>query len=96
MCTSLRVRGQSLKSEKPDYNERNFENLVNYYKTELKRIHEGETVSKILSHSERSTLLRSGILSKRGSGVHLEWEISKKALDLLSNNRKHTGSKVDV
>jgi hypothetical protein len=86
-----------LKSENRDgHSKRNFENLVNYYEKELKRIHEGESVSKLLNGSERGTLLRSGILSKRGSGVHLEWEISKEALDLLSNNRKHTRSNVDI
>jgi hypothetical protein len=94
MCALVRVRRQSLKSENRDgYSERNFENLVNYYETELKRIHEGEPVSKILSNSERSTLLRSGILLKRGSGTRTEWTVSKQALDLLTTNRKQTCTK---
>jgi hypothetical protein len=74
-----------LKSENRDsYNERNFENLVNYYEKELKRILQGVSVSKILSNSERGTLLRSGVLIRRGRGTHVQWIVSKKALDLLS------------
>jgi len=46
---------QSLKSENRDsYNERNFENLVDHYEKELRRILRGVSVSKILSKSERA------------------------------------------
>jgi hypothetical protein len=90
MFTRLRVRGQSLKSEKPDYNERNFENLVNYYEKEIKRILQGVSVSKILSNSERGTLLRSGILIRKGRGTYVQWTVSKQALNLLSKMENHT------
>ena len=86
MYTRLHVRGQSMKPEKPDYNERNFENLVNYYEKEINRILQGVSVSKILSNSERGTLIRSGILIKRGSGTRIQWTVSKQALDLLSKD----------
>ena len=73
------------------YDERNFENLVNFYGKELKRILQGVSVSKILSNSERGTLLRSGILIRRGRGTHVQWMVSKQALDLLSEkNGKRT------
>ena len=74
----------SLKSENRDsYNERNFENLVNHYETELRRILRGVTVSKLLSNSERRTLLRSGVLIRKGRGTHVQWMVSKQALDIL-------------
>ena len=74
-----------MKSENRDsYNERNFENLVNHYEKELRRILRGVTVSKILSNSERRTLLRSGVLNRIGRGTHVQWMVSKQALDLLS------------
>ena len=72
------------------YNERNFENLVNYYEQELKRILQGVSVSKILSNSERGTLLRSGVLIRKGRGTHVQWIVSKQALDLLSENIENT------
>ena len=78
------VRGQSLKSEKPDYNERNFENLVNYYEKEIKRILQDVSVSNILNNSERGRLLRSGILIRKGRGTYVQWIVSKQALNLLS------------
>jgi len=81
----IRSGVQSLKSENRDsYNERNFENLINYYGKELKRIPQGVSVSKILSNSERGTLLRSGVLIRRGRGTHVQYMIFKQALDLLS------------
>ena len=84
----IRSGVQSLKSENSDsYDERNFENLVNYYGKELKRILQGVSVSQILSNSERGTLLRSGVLIRRGRGPHVQWMVSKQALDLLS--KKH-------
>ena len=67
------------------YNERNFENLVNYYGKEIKSILQGVSVSKILSNSERGTLVRSGVLIRKGRGTHVQWIVSKQALDLLSN-----------
>jgi hypothetical protein len=74
-----------LKSENRDnYKERNFENLVYYYGKELKRILQGVSVSKILSNSERGTLLRSGVLIRKGRGTYVQWMVSKQALDLLS------------
>ena len=69
------------------YNERNFENLVIYYGKEIKCILQGVSVSKILSNSERGTLLRSGVLIRKGRGTHVQWIVSKQALDLLS--KKH-------
>ena len=93
MCMRVRlIRGllirsevQSLKSEDRDsHNERNFENLVNYYGKELKRIFQGVSVSKILSNSERARLLRSGALIRKGRGTHVQWMVSKQALDILS------------
>ena len=88
----IRSGVQSLKSENRDsYDERNFENLVNYYGKELKRILQGVSVSQILSNSERGTLLRSGVLIRRGRGTHVQWIVSKQALDLLSKkNGKRT------
>ena len=88
----MRSGVQSLKSKNRDsYNERNFENLVNYYGKELKRILQGVSVSKILSKSERGTLLRSGVLIRRGRGPHVQWMVSKQALDLLyKKNGKRT------
>lgn len=65
------------------FSERNFENLVIYYGNELKDILKGVSVSKILSNSERGTLLRSGVLIKRGSGTRIQWMVSKQALDFL-------------
>ena len=79
-----------MKPEKPDYNERNFENLVNYYEKEIKRILQGVAVSKILSNSERGTLLRSGILIRKGRGTYVQWTVSKQALNLLSKMENHT------
>ena len=100
MCMRVRlIRGllfrsgvQSLKSENRDsYSERNFENLVNHYGKELRRILRGVSVSKILSNSERGRLLRSGVLIRKGRGTHVQWTVSKQALDLLSKkNGKHT------
>ena len=76
--------GQSLKSENLDsYNERNFENLVNYYEKELRRILRGISVSKILSKSERGKLLRAGVLIREGRGTSVQWMVSKEALDIL-------------
>jgi hypothetical protein len=76
-----------VKSKNRDsYNKQNFENLVNYYKKELKLIIEGKSASKILSISERSTLTRSDILIKKGSGTRTQWTVSKQALDLLLSN----------
>ena len=88
----IRSGVQRLKSENLyGYDERNFENLVNFYGKELKRILQGVSVSKILSNSERGTLLRSGILIRRGRGTHVQWMVSKQALDLLSEkNGKRT------
>jgi len=61
-----------LKLENRDsYNERNFENLVNYYEKELKRILQGVSVSKTLSNSERGTLLRSGARAQLGHPMGL-------------------------
>ena len=65
------------------YNEQNFENLVNYYEKELRRILQGVSVSKILSLSERRTLLRSGVLIRKGRGTSVQWMVSSKALDIL-------------
>lgn len=93
MCMRARlIRGliirsgvKSLKSEDRDsYSERNFENLVNHYGKELRRILRGVSVSKILSNSERARLLRSGILIRKGRGTYVQWMVSKQALDLLS------------
>ena len=73
-----------LRSENQDsYTERNFENLVIYYENELKRILQGTSVSKILSNSERGTLLRTGVLIRKGRGTYVQWMVSKQALDLL-------------
>ena len=92
MCMRVRlIRGliirsgvQSLKSENRDsYNEQNFDNLVNYYEKELRRILRGVSVSKILSKSERGTLLRYGVLIRKGRGLHVQWMVSKQALDIL-------------
>ena len=92
MCMRVRlIRGllirsgvQSLESENRDsYNEQNFENLINYYEKELKRILQGASVSKILSNSERGKLLRSGILIRKGRGTHVQWMVSKQALDII-------------
>lgn len=109
MCMRVRlIRGllirsgvQSLKSENRDsYNERNFENLVNYYEKELRRILRGVSVSKILSNSERGILLRSGVLIRRGRGTHVQWMVSKQALDVLFNKmeisreNKHSSKKM--
>lgn len=81
---------QSLKSGNRDiYNERNFENLVNYYEQELKRILQGVSISKILSNSERGTLLRSGVLIRKGRGTHVQWMVSKQALDILSKKMEN-------
>ena len=86
----IRLGVQSLKSENRDsYNERNFENLVKYYGKELNRILQGVSVSKILSNSERGTLLRSGVLVRRGRGTHVQWMVSKQALDLLSKKMEN-------
>ena len=93
MCMRVRlIRGlllrsgvQSLKSENRDsHSERNFENLVNYYGKELKRILQGVSASKILSNSEKARLLRSGVLIRKGRGTYVQWMVSKQALDLLS------------
>jgi hypothetical protein len=76
--------GQSSKSENRDsYNERNFENLVIHYEKELRSILRGVSVSKILSKSERARLLRSGILIRKGRGTHVQWMVSKQALDII-------------
>ena len=76
--------GQSLGSENRDnYNERNFENLVIHYEKELRRILRGVSVSRILSKSERGKLLRSGVLIRKGRGTHVQWMVSKQALDIL-------------
>jgi hypothetical protein len=76
--------GQSSKSENRDsYNERNFENLVIHYEKELRSILRGVSVSKILSKSERGKLLRSGILIRKGRGTHVQWMVSKQALDII-------------
>jgi len=76
---------KSLKPENRDgYSERNFENLVNHYGKELRRILRGVSVSKILSNSERARLLRSGVLIRKGRGAHVQWTVSEQALDLLS------------
>ena len=78
-----------MKSENRDrYSKRNFENLVEYYEKEIMSIHKGESVSETLTKSERGTLLRSGILLRKGSGTRIEWKISKRALDLLSIYKK--------
>ena len=83
--------GQSSKSENRDsYNERNFENLVNYYEKELRRILRGVSVSKILSKSERGKLLRSGVLIRKGRGTHVQWMVSKRALDIILKNMENT------
>ena len=80
---------QGLKSENRDgYNERNFENLVIHYEKELRRILRGVSVSKILSKSERGTLLRTGVLIRKGRGTHVQWMVSKQALDLLFKKKK--------
>ena len=87
LTRSLLIRSgvQSLKSEDRDsYSERNFENLVNHYGKELRRILRGVSASKILSNSERARLLRSGILIRKGRGTYVQWMVSKQALDLLS------------
>ena len=74
-----------MKPENRDsYSEINFENLVNHYGKELRRILRGVSVSKILSNSERARLLRSGVLVRKGRGTHVQWTVSKQALDLLS------------
>jgi hypothetical protein len=81
---------QNLKSENLDsYDERNFENLVNYYGKELKRIIQGVSVSKVLSNSERGTLLRSGIIIRTGRGTHVQYMVSKQALDILSKKMEN-------
>ena len=76
-----------MSENRESYKKRNFENLVNYYGKEIRRILEGESVSQILSNSERGTLLRSGVLIKRGSGIHVQWMVSKQAIDLLSKKK---------
>ena len=87
----IRSGVQSLESENRDsYNEQNFENLVNYYGKELRRILRGVSVSKILSNSERGTLLRSGVLIRKGRGTHVQWIVSKQAIDILSEKIENT------
>jgi hypothetical protein len=71
-----------------NYSVRNFENLVIYYGKEIKQINQGVSVSKILSISERGTLLRSGVLLKSGSGTRIQWRVSKRALDFLLKMEK--------
>ena len=71
-----------------NFSVRNFENLVIYYGKELRHILQGVSVSKILSISERGTLLRSGVLIKSGSGTRIQWMVSKQALDFLLKMEK--------
>ena len=105
MCMRVRlIRGllirsgvQSLKSENRDsYNERNFENLVNHYEKELRRILRGGSVSKILSKSERARLLRSGVLIRKGRGTYVQWMVSKKALDILFKKKWKTRVRINA
>ena len=80
---------QGLKSENRDsYNERNFENLVIHYEKELRRILRGVSVSKILSKSERGKLLSSGVIIRKGRGTHVQWVVSKQAIDILLKKMK--------
>jgi hypothetical protein len=75
------------------YNKQNFENLVDYFEKELKLILQGVSASKILSESERRKILRSGILIRVGTGIHIQREVSKQTLELLSKKiRFHVSS----
>jgi hypothetical protein len=84
-----------MKSENHNsYDERNFENLVYIYEKELRRILQGVSVSKILSNRERGSLLRSGVIIRRGRGTHVQYEVSKKALDSLLKMEKTSRNKI--
>jgi len=88
----LGVESMSIE-DSDNFSLRNFENLVIYYGKELEQINQGVSVSKILSNSERGTLLRTGVLIRKGRGTYVQWMVSKQALDLLTTNRKQTCTK---
>jgi hypothetical protein len=73
-----------LNPEKPsNFEDQSFNNQVNYYEKELRRILKGASASKIFNLSERNRLLGYGVLIRKGRGKHCRWMISERAQDTL-------------
>jgi len=73
-----------LGSDKPgSFEELSFANIVNYNEIKLRRIQGGASASNIFNLSERSRLLRYGVLIRKGRGKYVKWMVSERARDLL-------------
>jgi hypothetical protein len=74
------VKTNKTEGDKPfDLKERSYENLVRFYREELRLIAGGERATKILTSYERGNLLNNGVL-KYGN---LHWFVSEKAKKYL-------------
>lgn len=62
-----------------NFDERNFENLVQFYKEGLRRVVEGERATEVFTPNERGKLRDSGILVYKNT----DWVITEEALKYL-------------
>ena len=57
-----------------DLKKKNLENLVSFYKEELKRVADGERATEVFTHQERGNLRAAGILRYS----NMKWYITEK------------------
>jgi hypothetical protein len=61
--------------------ERNFENLVRFYKEDLMRVAQGESATEVFTPNERGKLRDSGILRYKNT----DWVIADEAMEYLDS-----------
>jgi hypothetical protein len=67
-------------SDKDSLEEQNINNVISYYKAELRLVLEGASVEKVFSASERKKLRSKGILGFS----HTIWFITERAKEILN------------
>ncbi len=67
-------------SDMESFEEQNINNVISYYKAELRRVLEGASVEEVFNASERKQLRSKGILGFS----HLSWFITKNAKEIMN------------